>query len=481
MDSAAELRIFPEEYGRLRAVVSAVKEDAPQPVPEIVLQCVWYDQLFDDEGLATDEGAPLRIVSPGWWNHSEGPDFRDAQIEFGGVLHTGDVEIHLSHAGWTQHGHHRDSRYNGVILVVTLEPPGSSPPPLRSDGGRIATLAIKSRLHEDLGTLRDRLSLDDFATIPSAPGRCLGLSDEAGAQKIVNIVLLAGAWRMLNKARALRERMDKVGGDQAVYEAFMSACGYSHFKHHFRAIAQQFHYQRVRQLGQQDAHLLEAGFFQVGGLLPNEPPADSATLPHYARLRGLRRDRLTGLRSLPLEWRRVGVRPNNSPERRLAGAARFLAQTAEAGLLDTIEGIWREDIEPLERRRRFESLFPAPVGFWSTHCTWTAGAGKPTAPFGEGRVRSIIGNVFVPVGLAIARRGRDRLLEESVLDFFSRMPKEPDNHIVALMGPRLLGEIGQKRMDFRTQQGLLQVYQDWCEQNPSCRGCRILEAIAGRL
>jgi hypothetical protein len=395
MNPVAEFRMFPEEYGRLRLLVSSVREDPPQPVPEIVLQCVWYDQLFDDEGLATDEGAPLRIVSPGWWNHAEGPDFRDAQLEFGGVLHTGDVEIHLNHAAWTQHGHHRDSRYNGVILVVTLQPPGSFPPPLRSDGGRIATLAIEPRLNEDLGALRDRLPLDDFASIPSAPGRCLVLSDEAGAQKIINIVLLAGAWRMLNKARALRERMDRVGGDQAVYETFMSACGYSHFKHHFRAVAQQFHYQRVRQLGRQDAHLLEAGFFQVGGLLPNEPPPSSATLPHYARLRALCRDRLAGLRSLPLEWRRVGVRPNNSPERRLAGAARFLARTAEAGLLDTVEAIWREDLNPVERRRRFEDLFPAPLGFWSTHCTWTAATGKQTAPFGEGRVRSIIGNVFV--------------------------------------------------------------------------------------
>ena len=471
-----EVMLFPEEYGRLRAFASVVSEDAPQPVPEMVLQCVWYDQLFDDAGLATDEGAPVRVVSPGWWNRAEGPDFRDAQIEFGGVLHTGDVEIHLGHAQWVQHGHHADSRYDNVMLVVTLEPPGKSAPPCRSDGGRIATLCLEPRLREDIRDLRDRLPVDEFARMPGAPGRCLALSSETGAQKIANIVRLAGAWRMLNKARALRERMDRVGGDQAVYEAFMSACGYSHFKHHFRAVAQQFHYQRVRQLGRQDAHLLEAGFFQIAGLLPAEPPSDSAALPHYARLRGLRRDRLAGLRSLPLEWRRVGVRPNNSPERRLGGAARFLARTADKGLLETLEQIWRDDLGPRDRRREFESLFPAPVGFWSTHCTWTAAPGKPAAPLGQGRIRSIIGNVFIPAGLAIARLNRDRTLEETVLEFFSRMPKEPDNHIVKRMAPRLLGD-GAKKVDFRTQQGLLQVYQDWCEQNPSCHGCRILEVI----
>ena len=99
--------------------------------------------------------------------------------------------------------------------------------------------------------------------------------------------------------------------------------------------------------------LLEAAFLQMAGLFPKELPEGTTAVPHFARLRALRRDRLEGLRSLPLEWNRAGVRPNNNPERRLAGAARLLARTAKRGLFDTLDDIWKEDLKPIERRRRF--------------------------------------------------------------------------------------------------------------------------------
>jgi len=283
---------------------------------------------------------------------------------------------------------------------------------------------------------------------------------------------------MLNKARALRERMDRVGADQAVYEAFLAACGFSHFKHHFRAVARQLPYERVCQLGRKDPLLLETALLQIAGLLPNTLPEGTSAVPHFARLRALRRDHLGGMRSLPLVWRRAYVRPTNNPERRLAGAARFLARTAADGLVETLEGVWRADLKPIERRRAFEALFASPMGFWAIHCTW---AGKkmqqPTAPLGPARVRSIIGNVFVPAALATARRDRDRIKEEKVFEFFVRLPKESDNQILRVMIPRVFGQSPKPRLDFRTQQGLLQMYQDWCESNPSCRGCSLIQYL----
>lgn len=119
---------FREEYGFLRGLRSAVEESRP-PIHEHVLQCVWMDQLFDESRLHTDEGRPVRILSPGWWNHGEGPDFRGAEIEIGGKLKVGDVEIHLDHRAWKQHGHHLDPRYDDVILlaVLEMEPPRQPP------------------------------------------------------------------------------------------------------------------------------------------------------------------------------------------------------------------------------------------------------------------------------------------------------------------------------------------------------------------
>jgi hypothetical protein len=134
----------------------------------------------------------------------------------------------------------------------------------------------------------------------------------------------------------------------------------------------------------------------------------------------------------------------------------------------------------MQSRQAFEDLFPAPMGFWATHCTWTGKSMKePCALLGPGRVRCIIGNVFVPAALAVARHERDREREEQVLEFFSHLPKEPDNHVLKIMLPRILGPDAAKhaRLTFRTQQGLLQLHQDWCETNPSCNNCTVVQFL----
>jgi hypothetical protein len=58
---------------------------------------------------------------PGRWNLQAGPDFQQAVITIAnGERCRGDIEIHRHASGWTAHQHHRDVRYNGVILHVCL-------------------------------------------------------------------------------------------------------------------------------------------------------------------------------------------------------------------------------------------------------------------------------------------------------------------------------------------------------------------------
>lgn len=471
---------FSEEYARFRSTCYCAREGRTveqEPVPEEVLQAIWYDQLFDGEGLRTVQGHSLRVHAPGWWNRQAGPDFRHAQIMFNGKLHTGDVEVHRTAAEWRGHGHHLDARYDDVILHVVFSPQGAENEARTSAGRGVASLVLAEYVREDLRALADVLESDHYiqggeARVPGDCSRHLAAQDPG---RIDAMVRLAGEWRMLAKARAMRERMERCGPDQAVYEAFMYACGFGHFKHHFRAVARQLPYERARQLAQQDPLLLEAAMLQIGGLLPESLPEGDTVAPHYGRLRALRRDYLEGLRSLPLEWRRVGVRPANNPERRMAGAARFVARTAGQGLSATLQSIWLGDCKPLERRRAFEALFPGATGFWASRCTWTGKKmAKSTAPLGQGRVRSIIGNVFVPAALAAARQEKDRPREERVHALFASLPKEPDNHVVKRMTERIHGPGAKPRLDFQLQQGLLQLHADWCETNPSCHRCTML-------
>jgi len=475
-----DVRAFSDAYDCLRGSKNEVHEAADDSFSEMALQGIWYERRFSEEGLRTDGGQALRILSPGWWNRGEGPDFHDAQIQFNGDLLTGDVEIHFTHAAWTQHGHDRDGRYNDVILAVAFESAPPRKPLVTSEGRCLATLSLAPFLEKDLSALaHDVVGEDDPDGRLPTPGRCSNPALK-GPSRLRDVVEMAGEWRILNKAHLLRERMGHVGEDQAIYESLLSACGFSHFKHHFHTIARQLHYDRSRQLGREDPYLLETALLQIGGLLPDTLPESLDGAHHLARLQGLRRDRLAGLRSLPFAWRRAGVRPSNSPERHLAGASRLLARTADRGLSGVLMDIWAEEMSPVERRRLFERVFPSATGFWATHCTWSGKTmGRPLSLLGSGRVRSIIGNVFIPAALAIARQQRDRQLEERVFEFFVSLPKEPSNRVTGIMEARMLQGQSDIRRDFRTQQGLLQIHQDWCASNPSCRNCPMVRRVSG--
>ncbi|MFP4191581.1 MAG: DUF2851 family protein, partial [Candidatus Hydrogenedentota bacterium] len=309
---------------------------------------------------------------------------------------------------------------------------------------------------------------------------CAALTQRFGTDNMNELVRLAGEWRMVQKAQLLRERIAYVGAEQAIYEALLRACGYSRYKHQFRVTAEQLPYERARQLAKQDAHLLEAAYLQLTGLMPESLDEDAAGFAHFSRLEALRQKHLAGLRSIPLEWPRLNTRPINYPERRMAGMARFVSRTAAEGLLPTLDRLWAEAHSPTARRKAFEALFPRGMGFWATHCTWSSKPlPRPIAPIGKGRVRSMIGNVFVPAAIALARERGERTLEEKALAFFARMPQEPGNRVVTRMLPRIYGENPYPKLDFRMQQGLLQLFGDWCESNPSCRNCPVLLRLGG--
>ncbi len=453
--------LFSDAYGQYRKDDATAVEDARESL-ELELQARWRDAVYPAR-FTTEQGHRVIILAPGWWNRLKGPDFVGAQIDFNGTVYTGDVEIHRLGREWYDHGHHRDPAYEQVLLHVVTAPP---PKPARAASGReIPTLVWQqAEVHPDA----------DAA--PSLRcGDCAAVILHRHPDVLRRFLALAGEWRLLDKARRLRERTRQVGPDQALYEAFMAACGYSSFKEQFREVAKALPYERARQLAQQDPLALEAALFRVAGLLPEPWPSTDAPPRHYQNVVERRQELLSGLRPLILAWPRSGTRPANNPERRLAGAARFLARTADRGLHERLDPLWRTPMPPGVRRRALEDLFGGATGFWAQHYVWTGKqASRPGAPLGAGRILSILGNVLAPAALAWARHAKNRVMEENVHAFLTGLPKEPENSIHRTMAQWMLAEAPALRLNFVMQQGLLQVYEDWCGHNPSCRNCTLL-------
>src|SRR5690606_26513446 len=137
-------------YETLRAQRDQCAHEDRPALREDLIQSLWYQQQGLPKTLKTDQGQRLRVISPGWWNRGEGPDFLGAQLQFNGQLKTGDVEVHLRHADWRAHGHDTDSRYDEVLLHVVLDdaPPAT---PIRTASGRaVPTLLLAKFLKRDV-------------------------------------------------------------------------------------------------------------------------------------------------------------------------------------------------------------------------------------------------------------------------------------------------------------------------------------------
>ena len=165
---------FSEHYGQRREYrANMVRESSANLVNEHIVQCIWYDRLFNQEKLQTLDGRSLKIISPGWWNHGEGPDFKGAQIEFNGRHRTGDVEIHVSPSGWNQHGHNLDQRYDEVMLHVVLNQSSTTREDYTSEGKSLPLLVLTPHLETEISNLAEELKADSFPyEVEGSLGRC---------------------------------------------------------------------------------------------------------------------------------------------------------------------------------------------------------------------------------------------------------------------------------------------------------------------
>lgn len=192
---------------------------------ERTLQKVWLHRCFDTSRLVTLEGQSLSIESPGGWNHTQGPDFRDAVFYLDGVRYSGDVEIHFYVRDWMQHGHNADKEYSRVKLHVVLYPPNGNAPVCETLAGtKLPTLVLLPLLYEDLESLamsdpflsesdeRLQVFMDHFKSLQK--GQQLMLLEEA-AQK-----------RWLQKCRYAEEVIQALGWHGACHRAVLDALGY---------------------------------------------------------------------------------------------------------------------------------------------------------------------------------------------------------------------------------------------------------------
>jgi len=306
-------------------------------ITERHVQAIWYDRDLRPAQLFTHDGETVRVVHPGEWNRTSGPDFKGAVLEVGAGRRriVGDVEVHLSPSDWDAHGHGGDSAYRNVVAHVTWR---NGPPPVSLPLGAVS-IWLGRYLEKDVGFSPDAIDLGaypfDKSPTSERPCRRRPGEDPARARRMLADV---GAWRLRAKSGRIGGLLQEGEVRQVFYSEVMAALGYGRNAAGFRAVASAVPYD----------------------VLSAEPETAETAFLTAASF---------------VDWNRQHVRPNNSPEARLMAAARLFTETDVMSLADAddvSEGVCRQMMSVLTTGRHV----------------------------GRGRAAAIIANVVVPFALA---------------------------------------------------------------------------------
>jgi hypothetical protein len=434
------------------------------PYSERHVQGVWFDSRYRPNPLTTEQGESLWVDDPGIWNQEAGPDFLGAVVRVGPDRRRlrGDVEVHVHPAGWNQHRHQADPRYQDVRIHVTWFPgvlPEQALPP-----GTIQVSLYRALKTDPCFSLDavDTTSYPYAARAEAPP--CYAVLRDWHPDRKEALLDAAGRERMRRKAERMRLRVTDVGTDQALYEDVLAALGYKHNKGAFRALAGRIPIAELRAVSDGDPLAAYAILAGVASLLPAHPaPAwDPETRAFFRTLWNTWwkfRSRFAE-RILPgSEWRLAGIRPANHPRRRLMAAARLFSSPRP----------WAHTLPDMAT-----SLASLRDPYWDTRLS--LGGRKqdsPIALLGKTRIDAILLNVFVPFLTA----------RNAPVDFAGlprHLPVEEENEIIRRTAHYLFGPDHPPSL-YRTglrRQGLIQIFQDFCLNDRSrCGTCPLPGAL----
>jgi hypothetical protein len=445
-------------YSELRAS-ARVHERALFPAlrtpGELELQARWFAGDFGRRFSAVS-GEEIEIVQFGTWNREAGPDFSDAAIRINGSNPLrGTIEFDLADRSWETHGHSTNPAFDDAILHVFVEQSD------RAFFTRTRSNRNVPQVRVDPAILSDKFS----AVVPLArPGRCQAPLKDLPQERLESILTAASQFRLQRKAARLKSIVENHGRDAALFQEIAAALGYKQNKLAFTLLAQRTPLPSLRN----EPEAIEAVLFGVAGFLTT-PDLGAFRDETRGYLRNLwdcwwpHRDAMQRL-VLPAKlWRLGGARPVNHPQRRL-GALAVLAKE------------WPRFIKAIGRRnaktvRDFFLDLRHP--FWSFHYTLvTEPISNEMAIVGESRIADILANVLFPYFLA---DGAD------VWPAYEKLPARLTNRPLETGVARLFGGDARQQKFTKTiaqQQGLLQIYEDFCLQdNSDCAQCPFPEQM----
>jgi hypothetical protein len=380
--------------------------------------------------LTTRDGAMLRVLFPGVANTGPGPDYRGALLAIDGEPPMrGDVELHVKATSWEGHGHHRDARYDAVLLHVVLFDDGG---PAHTSAGRpISVLSLGPLLRGPHET--DRASTE--------PGPCYRPDGTHPPLPGVE-ALLREAGRERFEARVTSWQGEIAAGriEDAVLHALLRAAGLGRNREACVALAAAIDGQTLEAMltasGSNAATVATATFLGMAGLL-DEAHAGAEIRETWIATR----DYWSGQPLESRHWQRFRLRPANLPENRLRAIAAIVARHGLAGFLDRFGNAFAGNAVPK----------PADL---------LALLSPPDSMLGRAWGLEALVNTVLPLMAAHARQAGDDAVARRIASCYDTLPGGGDNSTLDRM-TRIAG-LAKVPRDACAQQGLLYLWATYC-------------------
>jgi hypothetical protein len=228
--------------------------------------------------------------------------------------------------------------------------------------------------------------------------------------------------------------------------------------------------------GHESTLALQARLLGISGLLPNDLEQVHASTNSYLNkvwnVWWREREQFADLTLPRSVWRLNGLRPANNPQRRLALAAHWLAESDLPARLEA----WFSTAKPDGKLASslLEALQTKQDSFWSRHWTFRSAPLSEDQPLiGPQRVTDLAVNVVLPWFWIRATAGQNSSLRRLAEECYFAWPKAEDNAVLRLAMLRLFGNSNAVPLQTAAmQQAILQIVRDFCDYSSAlCENC----------
>lgn len=416
---------------------------------EDLLHFIWkYNKLQLNDMVDTDN-EPIVIVDTGTHNHLAGPDFFNAQINIGGQLWAGNVEIHVKSSDWYAHHHEKDADYNNVILHVVWEDDAAV---FRSDNSEITTLELRNYMPK--GLLEAYQNLFDKSDVRFI--NCEKDIAQVDAFLFENWLERLYFERLERKSNEILELLkdSKNDWEQVLFAVLLKTFGLKINGASFLSLARALNFSTVRKL-QSHTLALESVFYGMTHILDSEEILDDYYIQlkkEYAHLKnkfGLEEESVQKPEFFKL-------RPSNFPTIRLSQLANLYAERPN---------LFSKVIHAAELKELYAIFDATASAYWNDHFTFGKTSKKSTKRLTKTFIDLLIINSLLPLKFCFARhQGKDA--NEEIIRIISQIKKE-QNSIIANFE-----KCGVSLKNAKESQAILQLYNEYCTQN-KCLQCAV--------